>query len=353
MARLERPGLDYYSMPCDALDDPMFAPLWIEMGQKWLGVWLELTAQVCSRRGYWAKYDNSLVLHCVTKPFAVSAEFVRKVVAALVKCGYFDEATFQSAQVLTSEELQRQWLTVKSVRKKHGLGQLPYWLLSDEETERLRSRSPWTASQRYARELTDVKEINENKPLRDTFNTSGPQSKVKERKGKEEYNNEENKKEKKEKNAKALPMKGSDGAAAPARGRMTVEEFCRRWETNRAKNGSPIFAGTMHPTLRADIEDFLATVPPEDWGAFILGAQTDSYANGRTKNHPQPADFAWLFEQRFGEGKRIARFIDAGRMRYARQQAALLRAEQQAALLRARQAQPTEADDGERKPTTT
>lgn len=123
MARPRKNGLDYFPFDCDFFSDEKMVSIAGEFGIKGEIVAVKLLCAIY-RNGYYALWNEpqkfKLAYYCPS----VSPELIEQIVNRLVRWGLFDKALFDSAKVLTSEEIQANYFN--AVRKRLPAADLPY-----------------------------------------------------------------------------------------------------------------------------------------------------------------------------------------------------------------------------------
>jgi len=171
MARPIKEGLDYFPLDVDFHNDEKIEIIAGEFGVKGEAIAIRLLCAIY-RQGYYIKWSEALK-YKLAKQTGLSANLIQEVLTRLVKWGFFNEALFNSSDVLTSRGIQKRY---KQITKKRKAGAENYWILD----------FPEFPQQKPAETIVN----SEKTPVNSQKST---QSKVKESKGKESKEDEEGK----------------------------------------------------------------------------------------------------------------------------------------------------------------
>lgn len=127
MARPRKTGLDYFPFDCDFFEDRVMIAVAGEFGIKGEIVTVKLLCEIY-RNGYFVEWDDLLQYKLAHLCEGVSAELVGQIATRLVRWGFFDEALFGSAKVLTSADIQERYFNVAKFRITSR--ELPYLLVN-------------------------------------------------------------------------------------------------------------------------------------------------------------------------------------------------------------------------------
>lgn len=125
MARPRKAGLDYFPFDVDFFQDEKVVCIAGEFGTKGELTVIKLLCAIY-RNGYFILWNDALKYKLKREIDGASGDLLEKVVAALVKRGFFSETLFNSDSVLTSEGIQRRYFEATKFRKRDQT--LPYLL---------------------------------------------------------------------------------------------------------------------------------------------------------------------------------------------------------------------------------
>ncbi len=162
MARPIKQGLDYF--PLDTILNSNMELIEAQYGIKGFAVIVKLYQMIYRDLGYYCEWDNDVQL-VFAKRNGVSAGCVSEIVNTAIKRGIFDKAMYDKYNILTSAGIQQRYVDAK----RNGFERIcqKYLLVSIPKIEENATKTPVNATK------TPVN------------NETIPQSKVKERKGKE------------------------------------------------------------------------------------------------------------------------------------------------------------------------
>ena len=129
MARPRKQGLDYFPFDVDFFQDEKIVAIGGQFGLKGELAAIKLLCAVY-RNGYFAVWSEMLQAKLLRELPGVSPGLLGQIVSCLVKWGFFNEALFNSANVLTSAGIQRRYFEV--ARKRTIERDLPY-IIPDSE----------------------------------------------------------------------------------------------------------------------------------------------------------------------------------------------------------------------------
>ena len=129
MARPRKQGLDYFPFDVDFFQDEKIVAIGGQFGLKGELAAIKLLYAVY-RNGYFAVWSEMLQAKLLRELPGVSPGLLGQIVSCLVKWGFFNEALFNSANVLTSAGIQRRYFEV--ARKRTIERDLPY-IIPDSE----------------------------------------------------------------------------------------------------------------------------------------------------------------------------------------------------------------------------
>lgn len=132
MAKIKKAGLDYFPVDTGYMQDRLMRRIMKREGDRAAVVILAAIAEVYSN-GYYVRVDELFYDDLSACFYQTSAEDVARILGLAVEYGFFDARLFREASVLTSVEIQRQYLF--STRRRKSVAIDPaYNLLTEEET---------------------------------------------------------------------------------------------------------------------------------------------------------------------------------------------------------------------------
>lgn len=132
MARIKKKGLDYFPLNTDFIHDRAVRRLMKREGDSALGILVEILSYIYAGEGYYVRADRLFYEDLSAGLYEKSADDVERIVRLAVEYGLFDAVLFERSCILTSVEIQRQYLF--STRRR-GISHLEagYCLLADDE----------------------------------------------------------------------------------------------------------------------------------------------------------------------------------------------------------------------------
>ena len=168
MARIQRPGLDYFPLDTDFVRHRAVRKLMKAEGDAAFAVLLMTLSAIYGEQGYYVRADHDFCEDIATELYDSDADDVERILRRCVDYGLFHRETFEAHAVLTSAHIQQQYLFCIRRRKPTPLHP-DYCLLSPEEAGEWYPREPRRSTR------INVTETPQNVALI-------PQSKVKESK---------------------------------------------------------------------------------------------------------------------------------------------------------------------------
>ena len=278
MGRPLKLGLDTCPLNIDFYDDPRLRPIIGEFGViKGMCVVVMLLCAIY-REGYFIKWDEDARKQLLVRLQGISAGLLDTMVRRLVKWDYFDKELFDSAQILTSREIQDIYfanvkrrkiddskldylLTTPQGKAQEGTGEFMYTETHNESAKKKTKKS-------NQKKLKEKEEIIEDKSSQISLN-------------KKKNKKEDLFLEKKEKAAKVMTIYNT----AIQHYKKTYPDG---WECCLAL-AQKVTKERVEPLCY--IADNYTEV--EIKRAFWNATKSD-YCNGRKKDRPRPADIMWL-----------------------------------------------------------
>lgn len=132
MARIKKRGLDYFPINTDFIHDRAVRRLMKREGDAALAVLLEVLTYVYAGEGYYVRADSLFYEDLSAGLYEKSAADVERIIRLAVEYGLFDAGLFEKCGILTSAEIQRQYLFSTRRRLVSAL-ETDYCLVKDEE----------------------------------------------------------------------------------------------------------------------------------------------------------------------------------------------------------------------------
>lgn len=133
MARIKKRGLDYFPINTDFIHDRAVRRLMKREGDAALAVLLEVLTYVYAGEGYYVRADSLFYEDLSAGLYEKSAADVERIIRLAVEYGLFDAGLFEKCGILTSAEIQRQYLFSTRRRLVSAL-ETDYCLVKDEES---------------------------------------------------------------------------------------------------------------------------------------------------------------------------------------------------------------------------
>lgn len=112
MARIKKKGLDYFPLNTDFIHDRAVRRLMKREGDSALGILVEILSYIYAGEGYYVRADRLFYEDLSAGLYEKSADDVERIVRLAVEYGLFDAVLFERSCILTSVEIQRQYLSV-------------------------------------------------------------------------------------------------------------------------------------------------------------------------------------------------------------------------------------------------
>ena len=136
MARIKKKGLDYFPMGVEFVGSREVRRLVKREGEGAYMVLSFLISDLYGGEGYYLSVDEEYYEDLADRLFTMETDDVRRIVKSTVELGIFDAVMFATHGILTSADIQRQYLfCAKS--KDVTMEDEKFRLLSDEEMEKL------------------------------------------------------------------------------------------------------------------------------------------------------------------------------------------------------------------------
>ena len=141
MARIQKPGLDYFPLDTDFVRHRAVRKLMKAEGDAAFAVLLMTLSAIYGEEGYYVRADRDFCEDIATELYDSDADDVERILRRCVDYGLFHRETFEAHAVLTSVHIQQQYLFCIRRRKPTPLHP-DYCLLSPEEAGEWYPREP-------------------------------------------------------------------------------------------------------------------------------------------------------------------------------------------------------------------
>ena len=130
MARPIKTKIDYF--PIDCCDDSRMKLVELKHGLVAYAVYVKLLQKIYGNKGYYMNWDEDILL-LFSGEYNLSVEKVDSIVTDMLGRGIFNKELFEKYGILTSSEIQEQYLFVIAKRKNKELDER-FRLINSEET---------------------------------------------------------------------------------------------------------------------------------------------------------------------------------------------------------------------------
>lgn len=132
MSRIKKRGLDYFPISTDFIHDRIVRRIMKKEGDAAVTVLVQAFCSIYSNEGYYVMAGDLFYDDLADNLYQEDSDYVRRVIALAVEYGLFDSALFQEYGLLTSADIQRQFLFATK-RRNTSLIDTRYCLLSSNE----------------------------------------------------------------------------------------------------------------------------------------------------------------------------------------------------------------------------
>lgn len=145
MPRIKKRGLDYFPIDIDFIHNRIVRRLMKREGDAALAVLIEAFSYIYAGEGYYVRTDDLFFEDLSANMYENSSEDVRRIITLATEYGLFDATLFAEQQILTSAEIQRQYL-FSTRRRTVSTIDPAYSLLSPAEAATERAAEASTAA---------------------------------------------------------------------------------------------------------------------------------------------------------------------------------------------------------------
>lgn len=223
MSRIKKRGLDYFPMNTDFIHNRLVRRVLKREGDTALGVLLQTLCSIYSGEGYYVAADTLFYEDLADCFYTQEAADVERIIRYAVECGIFDAAIFDEHHILTSADIQRQFLFITKRRTASSID-ARYNLVPPEETGTPPEANATEAAGEYVAEKGEnVTEI----PITETFQPENGENAYQSTQSKAKHSIA------KQKKANPLPegSPGTGGTVEGAEGSSAEEVYRRKLES--------------------------------------------------------------------------------------------------------------------------
>ena len=132
MGRIKR-GLDYFPMSTSFMHDRMVRRVMKREGDAAFATLVETLSYIYAGKGYYISVNDEFYDELTDGLYSTDMDDVKRIIALSVECGLFDAGLYRQYGILTSADIQRQFLFITKRRSRRHISP-DYCLLPDEET---------------------------------------------------------------------------------------------------------------------------------------------------------------------------------------------------------------------------
>ena len=176
MARIKKQGLDYFPLDTDFMQQRAVRRLMKQQGDRAFTVLLSALSAIYGGEGYYVRIDPTFYEDLATGLFDTDERQVESILQTAIEAGIFDERLFREHGILTSAQIQEQYLFCAKRRKKRPLDER--YRLVEQAPEEVSAPAP--EADNVAQTPENVTQTPENVTQRHENATLIPQSIAKE-----------------------------------------------------------------------------------------------------------------------------------------------------------------------------
>jgi hypothetical protein len=135
MGRLKQ-GLDYFPLSTDFMHDRIVRRVMKREGDSAFTVLLYTLSYLYSGEGYYVRVDDDFCDELSDQLFSTDNDTVRRIIHLFIEYGLFDSTLYDRYGILTSVDIQRQFLFITK-RRSHRNIHPDYCLMADEDSQEL------------------------------------------------------------------------------------------------------------------------------------------------------------------------------------------------------------------------
>lgn len=131
MGRIKR-GLDYFPLSTSFMHDRIVRRVMKREGDAAFATLVETLSYIYAGKGYYISVNDEFYDELTDGLYSTDIDDVKRIIALSVECGLFDAGLFHQYGILTSADIQRQYLFITK-RRSSSLIEPDYCLLEEEE----------------------------------------------------------------------------------------------------------------------------------------------------------------------------------------------------------------------------
>ena len=131
MGRIKQ-GLDYFPLSTDFMHDRIVRRVMKREGDSAFTVLIYIMSYIYSGEGYYVRADNDFCDELSDQLFNTDNDTVHRVIRLFLEYELFDSALYERYSILTSADVQRQYLFITKRRSQHNVCP-DYCLLAEEK----------------------------------------------------------------------------------------------------------------------------------------------------------------------------------------------------------------------------
>ncbi|MEL5896072.1 DUF4373 domain-containing protein [Bacteroides sp. GD17] len=145
MSRIKKRGLDYFPLNTDFMHDRLVRRIMKREGDGAFAILLGALSCIYADEGYYVRADELFYEDLSACLYEKSAADVKRILALAVEYGIFNAALFGEYGILTSAEIQRQYL-FSTKRRKSSVIEARYCLVDDSQADEDATTEPGNAA---------------------------------------------------------------------------------------------------------------------------------------------------------------------------------------------------------------
>lgn len=165
MARISKPGLDYFPLDVNFLQDRKVRRISCRHHAAGIAALTSLLCLIYKEKGYYISWNKD-TLFDIAQEACCEEEEMQAIIDDCLAVGLFDNLIYKEYGVLTSQAIQEQYhKIITDSRRKYKLPLEHFWLITDGETEQQKDE--------YGKENSIAKSENENRNENRNGNRAG------------------------------------------------------------------------------------------------------------------------------------------------------------------------------------